>query len=81
MDGSPFFGLGCYHWPSDRALQTHGNVKSSCQSYVEKRAHLVSGIGGEDDGEEGEEEEEEEDAEDEGDCPRQVVSDCSARLD
>ena len=44
-------------------------------------AHLVSGIGGEDDGEEGEEEEEEEDAEDEGDRPRQVVSDCAARLD
>ena len=51
------------------------------KSDVEKRAHLVSGIGGEDDGEEGEEEEEEEDAKDEGDRPSQVVSDCTARLD
>ena len=60
---------------------THVNIKSSYQSDVEKRAHLVAGIGGEEDGEEGEEEEEEEDAKDEGDRPRQVVSDRSARLD
>ena len=46
-----------------------------------KRAHPVSGIGGEDDGEEGEEEEKEEDAKDEGDRPSQVVSDRSARLE
>ena len=51
------------------------------KSDIEKRAHLVSGIGGEDDGEEGEEEEEEEDAKDEGDRPSQVVSDRSASLE
>ena len=48
---------------------------------VAKSAHLVSSIGGEDDGEEGEEEEQEEDAEDEGDGSCQIISDRSARLD
>ena len=52
-----------------------------CKIDVEKSAHLVSSIGGEDDGEEGEEEEQEEDAEDEGDGSCQIISDRSARLD
>ena len=52
-----------------------------CKIVVAKSAHLVSSIGGEDDGEEGEEEEQEEDAKDEGDGSCQIISDRTARLD